>query len=77
MFGSVRAIRVAWCKAGWTICTACSRIAKAVFALRGGYGAAQLLDRIDYDLICSNPKILLGYSDITALHLAIHKKKLA
>src|SRR6267142_1689550 len=50
------------------------REVKAIFAIRGGYGAAQLLDRIDYDLIRSNPKILLGYSDITALHLAIHKK---
>src|SRR5438552_9447392 len=50
------------------------REVKAVFALRGGYGAAQLLDRIDYDLIRANPKILLGYSDITALHLAIHKR---
>src|SRR3984893_16895852 len=47
---------------------------KAIFAIRGGYGAAQLLDRIDYDLIRSHPKIFLGYSDITALHLAIHKK---
>lgn len=46
---------------------------KAVFAIRGGYGSAQLLDRIDYDLIRRNPKIFLGYSDITALHLAIHK----
>ena len=46
---------------------------KAVFAIRGGYGAAQLLDRIDYDLIRSHPKIFLGYSDITALHLAIQK----
>lgn len=45
----------------------------AVFALRGGYGAQHLLDRIDYDLLRRNPKILLGYSDITALHLAIHK----
>jgi muramoyltetrapeptide carboxypeptidase len=50
------------------------REVKAVIALRGGYGSAQLLDRIDYDLIRANPKILLGYSDITALHLAIHKK---
>jgi muramoyltetrapeptide carboxypeptidase len=50
------------------------REVKAIFALRGGYGAAQLLDRIEYDLIRANPKILLGYSDITALHLAIHKK---
>jgi muramoyltetrapeptide carboxypeptidase len=46
----------------------------AVMCLRGGYGAAQLLDQIDYDLIRRNPKIFLGYSDITALHLAIHKK---
>jgi muramoyltetrapeptide carboxypeptidase len=45
----------------------------AVFALRGGYGAGQLLDRIDYDLIRRNPKIFLGFSDITALHLAIHR----
>ncbi len=45
----------------------------AVFAMRGGYGSQHLLDRIDYDLIRRNPKILLGYSDITALHLAIHK----
>ena len=45
----------------------------AVFALRGGYGAGHLLDRIDYDLIRRNPKIFLGFSDITALHLAIHK----
>jgi muramoyltetrapeptide carboxypeptidase len=47
---------------------------KAVFAIRGGYGAAQLLDAIDYDLIRNHPKIFLGYSDITALHLAIQKR---
>jgi muramoyltetrapeptide carboxypeptidase len=47
---------------------------RAVFAIRGGYGAAQLLDGIDYDLLRRNPKIFLGYSDITALHLAIQKK---
>jgi muramoyltetrapeptide carboxypeptidase len=46
----------------------------AVFAIRGGYGAAQLLDRIDYALVRRNSKIFLGYSDITALHLAIRKK---
>jgi muramoyltetrapeptide carboxypeptidase len=45
----------------------------AVFCIRGGYGSGQLLDKIDYELIKSNPKILLGYSDITALHSAIHK----
>lgn len=46
---------------------------KAVFAIRGGYGSPHLLDRIDYDLIRRNPKIFLGYSDITAMHLAINK----
>lgn len=45
-----------------------------IFCIRGGYGSAQLLDHIDYALIRSNPKIFLGYSDITALHLAINKK---
>ena len=47
---------------------------KAVFTIRGGYGSAQLLDDIDYDLIRQNPKIFLGFSDITAMHLAIHQK---
>lgn len=46
---------------------------RAVFCIRGGYGSAQLLDRIDYDLVRRNPKIFLGYSDITAMHLAINK----
>ncbi|HXG85586.1 MAG TPA: LD-carboxypeptidase [Pyrinomonadaceae bacterium] len=46
---------------------------KAVFAVRGGYGSMQMLDRIDYDLIRRNPKIFFGYSDITAMHLAINK----
>lgn len=45
-----------------------------VFCLQGGYGTPRLLDRIDYDLVRRNPKILLGYSDITGLHLAIHRK---
>jgi muramoyltetrapeptide carboxypeptidase len=47
---------------------------RAVFCIRGGYGASQLLPYLDYGLIARNPKIFLGYSDITALHLAIHKK---
>jgi len=45
----------------------------AVFAIRGGYGSMHLLDHIDYDLVRRNPKIFLGYSDITAMHLAINK----
>lgn len=47
---------------------------KGVFCIRGGYGSAQLLDRIDYGLIRNNAKVFVGYSDITALHLAIHKR---
>ena len=39
----------------------------AVFCIRGGYGAARLLDLIDFDIIKNNPKIFLGLSDITAV----------
>ncbi len=46
---------------------------KAVMALRGGYGSIRILSKIDYDLIRRHPKILIGYSDITALTLAIHQ----
>lgn len=44
---------------------------KAVWSVRGGYGCARMLDMLDYDLIKKNPKILIGYSDITALLYAI------
>jgi muramoyltetrapeptide carboxypeptidase len=47
---------------------------KAVFCARGGYGTTRLLDRIEYDLIRQNPKIIVGYSDITALLMAIQKR---
>jgi muramoyltetrapeptide carboxypeptidase len=46
---------------------------KAIFCIRGGYGSIQLLNNIDYNLIRKNPKIFVGYSDITVLHLAINK----
>ena len=46
----------------------------AVVCMRGGYGVARILDQVDFDAIRANPKILLGYSDITALHTAIHEK---
>ncbi|MFN5028689.1 MAG: LD-carboxypeptidase, partial [Burkholderiales bacterium] len=45
----------------------------AIWALRGGSGASQMLPLIDYRLIRNNPKIFIGFSDITALHLAILK----
>lgn len=47
---------------------------KAVFCLRGGYGSTRLLDKIPYYLIRQNPKIFLGFSDITALQMAFFKK---
>lgn len=50
------------------------REVRGVFCIRGGYGSAQMLDRIDYRLIRENPKVFLGYSDITALHAAIGQR---
>ncbi len=47
---------------------------RAIFCARGGYGSPRLLDKIHYALIKKNPKILVGYSDITALLMAVHKK---
>ncbi|GAB3886367.1 S66 peptidase family protein [Spirosoma agri] len=45
-----------------------------IMAVHGGWGCARILPLIDYELIRRNPKILIGYSDITALLLAIHAK---
>lgn len=47
---------------------------KAIVTAIGGFNSNQLLGHIDYDLIAENPKIFVGYSDITALHNAIHAK---
>jgi muramoyltetrapeptide carboxypeptidase len=47
---------------------------RAIFALRGGYGSCRILPLLDYDTIRANPKPLVGYSDITAMHLAILAK---
>ncbi len=46
----------------------------AVFCLRGGYGAMRILDQIDFDVIRANPKVFVGFSDITALHIAMLNK---
>src|SRR3990170_735831 len=43
---------------------------RAVFAVRGGWGSARILPYLDFDVIRANPKLLIGFSDITALHLA-------
>ncbi|MDX1440651.1 MAG: LD-carboxypeptidase [Rubricoccaceae bacterium] len=46
----------------------------AIFCLRGGYGAHRILEVIDYDAARQHPKLLVGYSDITALQLALLTK---
>lgn len=46
----------------------------AIAAVRGGYGCARILPMLDYSIIKSNPKILIGYSDITSLLYGIYKK---
>ncbi|MBI2418140.1 MAG: LD-carboxypeptidase [Ignavibacteriales bacterium] len=45
----------------------------AIMCIRGGYGAARILPMLDYTVIRNNPKALIGYSDITALHAALYK----
>ena len=44
---------------------------RAIFAIRGGWGGARILPLLDWNGIRDNPKLLIGYSDTTALHLAI------
>ncbi len=46
----------------------------AVVCIRGGYGTMRLLDALDYDLVRRHPKVFIGYSDITALHLAFYHR---
>ncbi|HEQ60180.1 MAG TPA: LD-carboxypeptidase [Firmicutes bacterium] len=43
----------------------------AIICVRGGYGCHRIIDKLDYDSIRKNPKLLIGYSDITALHVAL------
>lgn len=48
--------------------------AAAVWCIRGGYGLTRILPRLDYELIRRNPKLVIGFSDITALLVAIHQR---
>ena len=43
----------------------------AIICIRGGYGAMRILDKLDYEMIAKHPKIFAGFSDITALHIAL------
>jgi muramoyltetrapeptide carboxypeptidase len=47
---------------------------KAIICSRGGYGSARILAKIDYTVVQQNPKIFVGYSDITVLQLALFQK---
>jgi len=47
---------------------------RAVFAVRGGWGSARILPYLDWTRIRANPKLLIGFSDITALHLAFQTR---
>ena len=44
---------------------------RGIFALRGGYGAMRILDRIDYAAFAADPKVVVGFSDVTALLNAV------
>lgn len=44
-----------------------------ILCVRGGYGTPRILDKLDYELIKNNPKVFIGYSDITALHVAFNQ----
>ncbi|UBM61982.1 LD-carboxypeptidase [Candidatus Sulfidibacterium hydrothermale] len=46
----------------------------AIMCVRGGYGSIRVLDLLDYEIIRKNPKIFIGYSDITALLSAINER---
>jgi muramoyltetrapeptide carboxypeptidase len=70
---------------GWTAGAAADRAAdlhamfadaevRAVVCTIGGFNANQLLELLDYELIAANPKLFVGFSDITALHGAIHAR---
>jgi muramoyltetrapeptide carboxypeptidase len=45
-----------------------------IWCVRGGYGSIRILDLLDYRIIEQNPKVFVGYSDITAIHTAIFKE---
>ncbi len=47
---------------------------RAIFAVRGGWGGARILPLLDWDAIRAHPKLLIGYSDTTALHLAMAQR---
>ncbi|MCS6833228.1 MAG: LD-carboxypeptidase [Flammeovirgaceae bacterium] len=49
---------------------------RAIFCARGGYGTTRIVDSLDFTLFRKYPKWLIGFSDITALHLALHQQQI-
>lgn len=45
----------------------------AIFCARGGYGTTRIVDQLDFSAFIKHPKLILGFSDITALHLKLHQ----
>lgn len=52
----------------------CDNTIKAIFSIKAGYGTMEVLPFIDFDMIQKNPKIFIGFSDITGIHLALNKR---
>lgn len=50
---------------------------KAIFPIRGGYGLTRIIDQLDFSKFIENPKWIIGFSDITALHLAVNALEIA
>ena len=54
----------------------CDPLIRAIWFARGGYGSARLLEKVDWDSLKNDPKWLIGYSDITAIHATLQRKGL-
>lgn len=50
------------------------RTVKGVFCIRGGYGCSRIIKDVDLNIVRNNPKIFLGYSDVSVFHIAINQK---
>lgn len=50
---------------------------KAILCARGGYGSVRIVDQLNYEGLKENPKWLLGYSDVTVFHNALHREGFA
>lgn len=61
-------------RAEWLNMMFCDPEVDAIFCMRGGDGSSRIMEHLDYELIKNNPKIFVGYSDVTNLHTAITKK---